>query len=140
MTYRPTIRTQQDLEGAWRYLMHPLGFAGQSLWFMLIDADDQPVPQVTQIEEADRPPPPDELAGLADVIKGLRDDLVPGGRVAFLRSRPCEPALSRQDRAYAAALYEVGRLSDVPVEVVHLACDTDVVPLPMDDALPDSAA
>ena len=140
MTYRPTIRTQQDLQDAWRFLMSPLGFSTTSTWIMLIDADDQPVPQVTQIDDPDRPPTRDDLAGLVDVVKELRDELVPGGRVAFLRSRPGRPAISRDDRAYASGLYDACRLAELPIEVVHLACDTDVVPLPMDDALPDSAA
>ena len=140
MTFRPTIRTQQDLEDAWRYLMSPLGFSGASIWFMLIDADGQPFPHLTQVDEADDPPTPAELAGLADVVSELRDEFTPGGRVAFLRSRPGGPAVSSADRAFARTLYEVGRVSDVPVEVVHLACDVDIVALPMDDVLPDSAA
>jgi len=140
MTYQPTIRTQQDLEDAWRYLMSPLGFTRTSTWFMLIDADDRPVPHVTQIDDPDQPPTADDLAGLADVVKQVRDELVPGGRVAFLRSRPGPPAISRADRDYARALYDASQRVDLPVEVVHLACDTDVVPLPMDAALPDSAA
>ena len=140
MTFRPTIHTQQDLEDAWRHLMSPLGFSATSIWFMLIDADGHPFPHVTQIEDADQPPSPEELAGLADVIKDLRDELVPGGRVAFLLGRPGGPAVSAADRAFARALYDVADLSGVPVEVVHLACDTDIVPLPMDEALPDSAA
>ena len=111
MTFRPTIQTQQDLEDAWRYLMSPLGFSGASIWFMLIDAEDRPVPHVTQIEEADDPPTPGELAGLADVISELRDELVPGGRVAFLRSRPGGPALSAADRRLARTLYEIARHS-----------------------------
>ena len=140
MTFRPTIRTQQDLEEAWRYLMSPLGFSGASIWFLLIDADGQPFPHLTQIEETDGPPTTAELAGLADVVSELRDDFAPGGRVAFLLSRPGRAAVTDDDRHRARALYDVGRLADVPVEVVHLACDTDIVPLPMDAALPDSAA
>ena len=88
MTYQPTIRTQHDLEEAWRFLMHPLGFSGRSTWFMLIDADGRPVPQITQIEEADRPPAPGEIAGLADVVKELRDEFVPGGRLASCSAGP----------------------------------------------------
>ena len=140
MTFRPTIRTQHDLEGAWRHLMQPLGFHRRSVWFMLIASDDRPFPHLTEIEEDDDPPTREELAGLAHVIEQLRDDAAPGGRVAFLLSRPGGAAVTADDRARAHALYEVGRLCDVPVEVVHLACDVDVVPLPMDEALPDSAA
>ena len=140
MTFRPTIRTQQDLEDAWRHLMQPLGFSRRSVWFMLIASDDQPFPHLTEIEEDDGPPSREQLAGLAAMIEQLRDDVAPGGRVAFLLSRPGGPAVTADDRARAGALYELGRLSDVPVEVVHLACDVDIVALPMDDVLPDSAA
>ena len=111
MTYRPSIRTQQDLEDAWRHLLHPLGFSGPSVWFLLIDADGE-----------------------------LRDEFAPGGRVAFARSRPGAPALGPEDRAWARTLYGIGRVTDLPVEVVHLACDRDVVPVPMDEVMPDSAA
>jgi hypothetical protein len=140
MDYQPTIRTQQDLEEAWRFLMHPLGFSGRSTWFMLLDADCRPVPHVTQIEETGPPPAPEQIAGLADVVAELREEFAPGGRIAFLLSRPGPPTVTPDDRARARALYEVRRLADVPVDVIHLACDSDVVPLPMDEALPDSAA
>ncbi len=140
MTFRPTIRTQQDLEDAWRSLMGPLGFSGHSIWLMLIGADDQPFPHLTRIEEAEHPPTPDGLSGFARMIGELLADFAPGGRVAFLRSRPGNGGLTPDDRAWAHALYDVGRLAGVPTEVVHRACDVDLVPVPMDDVLPDSAA
>jgi hypothetical protein len=140
MTFRPTIRTQQDLEDAWRTLMGPLGFSAGSIWLMLIGADDEPFPHLTKIEGAEHPPPPDELAGFARMIGELLADFAPGGRVAFLRSRPGRGGLTTDDRAWAEALYDVSRLAGVPTEVVHRACDTDLVPVPMDDVLPDSAA
>lgn len=140
MTYHPTIRNQQDLEDVWHDLLGPLGFSGASLWVMLVGADGQPIPHLSKIDQADTPPDEGELAGFADLVRALVDEFVPGGRVAFLRSRPGGPGLTPTDRAWARALYDVSRLSRVPVEVVHRACDHDLVPIPMDDALPDSAA
>ena len=35
--YRPTVRTQAELERVWRHLMEPLGFGGHSLWLMVIE-------------------------------------------------------------------------------------------------------
>ena len=140
MTFRPTIRSQQDLEDAWRRLMGPLGFSGHSIWLMLIAADDRPFPHLTQIEEAVEPPPPEDLAGFAEMVAELRTEFAPGGRLAFLRSRPGGSGLTPDDKAWAEALYDVGRLAGVPTEVVHRACDTDLVPVPMDDVLPDTAA
>ena len=140
MTFRPTIRTQQDLEKAWRHLMEPLGFSGHSIWLMLIRADGQAFPHLTQIEDAEDPPTPSELANAAQLLEEMRAELAPGGRAAFLRSRPGGGGLTPNDRAWADALYERGRLAGVPTEVVHRACDVDLVPIPMDELLPDSAA
>ncbi|HEX6151107.1 hypothetical protein [Nocardioides sp.] len=140
MTFRPTIRTQQDLEEAWRTLMGPLGFAGHSIWLMLIRSDDRPFPHLTQIEDAEHLPTPVELAGAAEMLEELHAEFAPGGRAAFLRSRPGSGGLTPDDRAWAEALYEVARIAGVPTEVVHRACDVDLVPVPMDDALPDSVA
>ena len=50
-TFRPIIHAQADLEDAWRTLMEPLGFSRRSLWLMFIDADDRPMPQLTEIED-----------------------------------------------------------------------------------------
>ena len=135
MTFQPTIRSQADLEAAWRTLMGPLGFSQHSVWVMLIGADDRPFPRLTRIDEAENPPTDAELAGFAEMLGTLRSELAPDGRVAFLRSRPGGGGLTADDRAWADALHEVGRLADVPVAVVHRACDVDLVPIPMDDVL-----
>jgi hypothetical protein len=140
MTFRPTIHTQQDLEKAWRRLMEPLGFSGHSIWLMLICTDGQAFPHLTQIEDAENPPTSNELANAAQLLEELRAEFAPGGRAAFLRSRPGSGGLTPNDRAWADALYEMGRLAGVPTEVVHRACDVDLVPIPMDELLPDSAA
>lgn len=140
MTFRPTIRSQHDLETAWSTLMGPLGFSGHSIWLMLIGADDQPFPHLTKVEDAEHPPTPDELVAFGETVRELLTEFAPGGRVAFLRSRPGSAGLTPDDRAWAESLYELGRLVGVPTEVVHRACDIDLVPVPMDDVLPDSAA
>ena len=44
------------------------------------------------------------------------------------------------DRAWARALYDAGRLaSGARLEVIHLAHDHDVYPLPLDDVLAEPA-
>jgi hypothetical protein len=140
MTFQPIIRTQQDLEDAWRHLMGPLGFSRRSLWLMLIERDGTPIPHLSRIDGADAVPSPGELDGFADTVGELAREFVPGGRVAFLRSRPGAPGLTADDRAWAQALYAAGRAAGVTVEVVHRACDHDLVPVPMDESLQDTAA
>ncbi|MGZ5406055.1 MAG: hypothetical protein ACXWDL_15505, partial [Nocardioides sp.] len=105
----------------------------------LIGPDDRPFPHLTRIEEAESPPSDEGTAGLGALVSMLRDDFVPDGRIAFLRSRPGAAGITRNDRAWAHALYQAGRLAGVPLEVVHRACDVDLVPIPMDDVLAHSA-
>lgn len=139
MTFQPTIRCQSDLQEAWSTLMGPLGFARHSVWLMFIGPDDLPVPHLTEIEQAVHPPTEEELAGLAETLRMLHDEIFPGSRFAFLRSRPGAAGITGADRAWACALYEAARIAGVPVEVVHRACDVDLVPIPMDDVMAASA-
>jgi hypothetical protein len=132
--YRPVIRTQQDLETMWRRLMGPLGFSRHSVWMSFIGSDDRPTPVLTEVEDFGTLPTDLERSGLAEMLRHLRDDIDPGGRWAFLRSRPGRGGTTDADREWARMLYDAGRAAGVPVEVVHLATDTHLVPIPMDDA------
>jgi hypothetical protein len=131
--HRPVVRTQQDLETMWRTLMEPLGFASHSVWMSLIGADDRPTPLLAEVQDDGSLIGEIERAGLADLLRQLRDDLDPGGRWAFLRSRPGRGGTTDQDREWARMLYDAGHAADVPVEVVHLATDTHLVPIPLDE-------
>ncbi len=133
MPFRPLIRTQVDLEQAWRRLMEPLGFSRHSIWMMLVDGDDRPIPRITEIEGADEPPEPEEVDGLAELLRRLHADVAPHARFAFLRSRPGGGGINPHDRGWAQALYDAARLARVPIEVIHLANDHELVPMPMDD-------
>jgi hypothetical protein len=128
--FRPVVRSQSDLEAVWKELGGPWGFGGHSLWLLVIDADDRPFPQITEITEAFEPPDDGMVDSLAAFIGELSKD---GDRFAFLRSRPGHGGLTANDRAWARALYEAGRRAGVPLEVVHRACDHDLVAVPMDE-------
>ena len=128
--FRPIVRSQSDLEAVWKHLMGPWGFGGHSVWLLVIDSDDRPFPQITEITEALEPPDEEAVSSLATVLSGLAAD---GRRFAFLRSRPGHGGVTDDDRSWARALYDAGREAGVPVEVVHRACDDDLVALPMDE-------
>jgi hypothetical protein len=130
--FRPLIRTQADLEHAWRHLMQPLGFGEHSIWMMVINGD-RPIPQLSEIVGAVAPPEAEEVDGLAQLMRRLRADVSPTVRFAFLRSRPGGGGPNPGDLGWAQALYDAARLARVPIEVVHLANDHDLVPIPMDD-------
>jgi hypothetical protein len=136
-TFRPIIHGQADLEDVWRTLMEPLGFSGRSLWLMFIDADDRPMPQLTQIEDLPEALGDEELLGLQQVLSHFRDS---GLRPAFLLSRPGAGGLTAADRRCAAQVLDACRSAAVEVEVMHVATDTVLAPVPMDDLpLPASA-
>ncbi len=136
-TYRPTVRSQADLEKVWRHLMQPLGFGGRSIWMLHLEPDGRVVPHLLEIAEAELAP--EEPEAFAALLRDL-DSVDPGGSYAFLRSRPGRGGVEAGDRAWAAFLYAAGRAAGVRLEVVHLATDADVVPLPLDEiGLPRSA-
>ena len=135
--YRPTIRSQADLEKVWRHLMRPLGFSHASIWLLRLDSDGAAVPALLEIAEAELAP--EEPEAFAALLVDL-DSADPGGSHAFLRSRPGGGGVAPDDRAWASFLYAAGRIAGVRLEVVHLATDVDIVPLPIDEVgLPRSA-
>jgi hypothetical protein len=65
--FEPVIRSQSDLEAAWRQLIRPLGFHRRSLSLLLIGADDRPTPVITEVTDTEVLPIP-----LDDVTDYLR--------------------------------------------------------------------
>ena len=130
--FRPKICTQADLERVWRHLMEPLGFSRHSVWLMLIDSDDRPIRQLTEIEDSVTPPDDEMLAGLSHVLGHIAAE-DPGSRWAFLRSRPGSARITDTDRDWARFLHRACHDAGVGSDVVHLATDEAVLPLPMDE-------
>lgn len=101
--FRPTVRSQADLEAVWKHLMWPhtreRGFGGHSVWMLVIDADDRPFPQITEITGAVEPPDDERVSSLAELVGGLVDR---GRSFAFLRSRPGPTGVTDDDRAWGA--------------------------------------
>lgn len=134
MTYDPVITCQADLESAWRHLMGPLGFSRPSLWFLAVAPDGRIDRRIVQIEECDEVPTPEQMLALVSGVGTVVDDVVPGARIAFLRSRPGRQGVDADDRAWAAGLYGAARAVGASLQVVHLATDHELVPLPADAA------
>lgn len=129
--FRPVIRSQADLETAWRHLMQPLGFDSPSLWLMVVCDDDRPLPQLTELARTNPLPTEQDRDALAHLMP-LVARSIPGVRLAFLRSRPGAGSPDDSDRAWAELLYDVAREAGVACEVVHVATDETVAPVPMD--------
>lgn len=130
--FSPVLHTQSDVEDAWRRLMHPLGWPDRRLWLMLVGDDGRPSRQLTEVTDLPDLIPPDDAAGVVAMWGHLLDQVAPGGRLAVLLCRPGRGGPSPQDLGSAAALYSAGRAGGVALEVIHLATDEDVHPIPYD--------
>lgn len=136
--YAPVLRTQADVEAAWRHLINPLGWPEPRLWFMFVGADGVPFPQLSQIEEMPAEVGADGAASVATVMGQLVSDMG-FERVEFLLCRPDDGPPTPTDQKNAAVLYAACRAAAVPVGVIHLATDVDFWPIPA-DAVRESAA
>jgi hypothetical protein len=133
-TYRPVLRTQADVERFWTTICHPLGWRTRELWVVLVDEDGEPFPSVHQISELPEQPDDQALDHLLAGCRGLLEEFDPGGSVATLLCRPGGRSITDADRAWASALARAARADGVVLEVVHVAGDAGIAPLPMDEA------
>jgi hypothetical protein len=136
--FRPLLSTQSDLEQMWRRLMSPLGFGARALWMVVVE-DDRPVPQVTEFSQLPSTPDEEFGEGLVNILGGLAPSLADDASFAFLLTRPGGGRPDAHDIAWARTLYEVGRRVRMPLTVIHLAHDHDVLPMSMDDLLAEPA-
>lgn len=131
--FEPVIRSQADLEAAWRHLIRPLGFRGRSLWMLLIGPDDRPTPVITEVAELPETFDDEASDNLAVVLVDVMRDVEPDGRWALLCSRPGGGGANDADRGWAGGLYNTCRRHGIAHDVIHLATDTDLFPIPLDD-------
>jgi hypothetical protein len=130
--YRPLIRSQAELLDAWRRLIRPLGFHRRSLWLLMIDRDSRPIPAMTEITDLPDAPDEDTTGGVGHLL----GHLVPegdAGRWALLLSRPGAHSTDESDRLWVGALYDTLRQHGVPHDVIHLATDVEIRPVPLDE-------
>jgi hypothetical protein len=130
--FRPVLRTQADVASFWTRICHPLGWTRHDLWFVIVDADGRPLPVVQDVQGLSVEVEPDVVESLVEVWRRVRDDLVPGGSIAVLLCRPGAAVVQPSDREWTAALVTAASDADVPLEVVHVASDDAIVPLPLD--------
>jgi len=129
------IRSQADLHRLWRALMQQLGFGSRQLWLALLDADDRCTPVVQNIVEIPDVPDAAMLEGLAVLCRGLLDQAVPGGSVAFLVARPGPAGIDAADRAWATGILAAMSRAEVSCRPVHLANDHEIHVFTVDDQI-----
>jgi hypothetical protein len=134
-TLEAPVGTDLDLERLWRALMEPLGFSTRRLWIMMIDADNQPVPQLTEIDEMPHDLDAGLCAPLMEVCEHLLSSIVPGGSIALLFSRPGRNPMSAEDRQVARSLAAAALGSGIRLRPIHFANDVVLSVFAADDLL-----
>lgn len=138
--FAPHLLSQSDVELMWSTLMRPLGWRRRALWFAVVDTDDRPLPRLCEIDDLPDRIDPQGHEAAAEVWRDLIAELAPGGRIAVLLVRPGSGGPSPDDRAIAESTYAACRARGVPLEVIHLATDHDIFPLPADEVLTSCAS
>lgn len=133
MPFRPVLRTQADVESFWIEICRPLGWARHDLWFVMVDADGRPLPIVQDFRDRPEEVDVEVVRGLVHVWRLLRDEHIPGGRFAVLLCRPGPATVQHSDREWVVAISEEAAAAGVPLEVIHVASDVAIRPLPLDD-------
>ncbi len=131
----PPIHSQADLHQLWRALMGELGFGSNQLWMVVLDADGRCTPVIQHITEVPDVPDRRLLAGLMNLSRGILDEVLPGGSVAFLWARPGRAGLNAADRAWATGLSTAARDAGVATHPVHLANDQEIRAFTPDDEI-----
>ncbi|MFT4289481.1 hypothetical protein [Nocardioides sp.] len=136
--YAPLIRTQADLLDFWIAICHPLGWSRRDLWFCVLGEDLRPTPLMTQIEDLPDEPDPRTVDNLGRIWQQLLGESA--GQIAALQCRPGPPPLTPVDRAWGRAMTATAAGHGVPLAVLHVASDEEIVPLPADEigVCPDS--
>ncbi|MFT4083344.1 MAG: hypothetical protein QM638_12230 [Nocardioides sp.] len=130
--FTPLISSQADLEEAWRRLMRPLGWSRRALWFLCLGDDDRPLPVIHEVSDLPEPFEPDDAAKAAELWRVMLDEFAPDGSLAVLLVRPGTGSPDPLDARIAAALYAACRRARVPTQVIHLAHDHAILPIPYD--------
>lgn len=129
---REPVRTGADLHERWRRLWGEPGTGHRSLWLMVLDDDERPVPFLPRIDDLPVRPGPDDVERVGWFTRELVS-MTGAASVAFLLARPGGRRATPDDRMWGRTLVAAAERVGVPCRPVHVAGDEDVVVLAPDD-------
>ncbi|RHW26083.1 hypothetical protein D0Z08_15665 [Nocardioides immobilis] len=138
--FSPVLATDADVTTMWRTIINPLGWHTWRVYFMLVDPDGHPHPQLVEVDEMPETFDSEDAVRFVEFLSMLADDL--GGdscSVALMFARPGDGGLSDGDRALCCELYAAAKDAGLRLELLHVATDTAITPAPMDEVLPRTA-
>lgn len=127
----PAVRTQVDLQRAWRALMGELGFPDRRLWLLFLTPDGQPAGPLLSIDSLPDGPWELPVDDLVTICRDLLDGPGAAGSVAMLLTRPGRDAWHVGDRAWGRYLTAAAHRVGGQVWPVHRANDRELVAVPV---------
>ena len=135
--YSPILTTEADVTTMWRTIINPLGWHTRRVYFMLVDPDGRPHPQLVEVDEMPETFDAEDAVRFVEFLSMLAGDI--GGEscsVALMLARPGGGGLSDGDRAMCRELYAAAKDGGVRLELLHVATSSAITPAPMDEVLP----
>lgn len=129
------IHNDRDLEQFWRAVLGPLGFSKRRLWLVMIDAYDEPIQRLIEVDDLPLGMDPRDADNLMTAFGvPVRDDL-PGGSLAILLTRPGRDQMRADDRRIALELTRAAGRAGVGLRPIHLANDAELRVFAVDDLI-----
>jgi hypothetical protein len=136
----PILTTDADVTTLWQTIISPLGWHTRRVYFVLVDPDGRPHPQVIEVDEMPETFGSEDAARFVEFLSMIVGDL--DGQacsVALMFARPGSGGLTDEDRAMCRELYLAAQDTGLALELLHVATAAAITPAPMDEVLPRTA-
>lgn len=128
------LRTDADLLRWARFVNHGVHPRRRTLWVLLLDGEDVPLPVLLPIEDVPDLPDAEGTTGIAEALASLLSGSAPEGSVVLLLERPGPLQLAQADHAWHTMLRWAMAEAGVRVRAAFLAAAGEVLAFALDDA------
>lgn len=134
VTPEEPLRTDADLLRWARFINHGVHPRVRTLWVLLLDEEDVPLPTVIPVEGIPDLPDAEGTVGIAEALGSLLAGSAPEGCVVLLLERPGPAQRTQADHAWHTMLRWAMAEAEVRVRAAFLAAEGVVLPFALDDA------
>ena len=134
VTPEEPLRTDADLLRWARFINHGVHPRMRTLWVLLLDEEDVPLPVIIPIEEIPDLPDAEGTTRIAEALGSALSGPAPAGCVVLLLERPGPARRTQADHAWHIMLRWAMSEEEVRVRAVFLAAEGVVLPFALDDA------
>ena len=134
VTPEEPLRTDAELLRWARFVNHGVHPRRRTLWVLLLDEADVPLPVIIPIEDVPDLPDTEGTTRIADALASLMSSSAPEGSVVLLLERPGPPSRAQADHAWHTMLRWSLSEAGLRVRAMFLAAAGEVLAFALDDA------